>query len=180
MGAGAAAEGRPASSGEGAACWSPRVHPTIGFMTANPLRDLPSVDALLRTSEAKELIARHGRQAVVGALRETLAATRASELPRSSAELLGAAEARLETAPSLRRVLNATGVIVHTNLGRAPLAQIAIDAMRDAAGTVSVEYDLERGTRGERHGHLSRLLAEVTGAEDAVVANNGAAAVLLA
>ncbi|HEV2250447.1 MAG TPA: L-seryl-tRNA(Sec) selenium transferase, partial [Candidatus Limnocylindria bacterium] len=68
----------------------------------------------------------------------------------------------------------------HTNLGRAPLSAAALAAIADAGGTVSVEYDLERGARGERHGHAARLLAEVTGAEDAVVANNGAAAVLLA
>jgi L-seryl-tRNA(Ser) seleniumtransferase len=83
-------------------------------------------------------------------------------------------------APTLRRVINATGVVLHTNLGRAPLSAAALAAIAEASGSVSVEYDLERGARGERHGHAARLLAEVTGAEDAVVVNNGAAAVLLA
>jgi L-seryl-tRNA(Ser) seleniumtransferase len=81
---------------------------------------------------------------------------------------------------SLRRVLNATGVVLQTNLGRAPLAPSAIAAMTDAAGAVSVEYDLVAGRRGERHGHASSLLRELTGAEDGVVTNNNAAAVLLA
>ena len=107
---------------------------------------------------------------------------------RSGAEILepaaylAAARARLarRDAPTLRPVINATGVVLHTNLGRAPLAEVALAAIRDASGTVSIEYDLERGTRGERHGHAAALLAEVSGAEDAVVVNNGAAAVLLA
>src|SRR5207249_10666114 len=77
-------------------------------------------------------------------------------------------------------VLNATGVVLQTNLGRAPLAPAAIDAMRDAAGAVSVEYDLVAGKRGERHGHTIGLLHELSGAEDAAVVNNNAAAVLLA
>ncbi|TMF54762.1 MAG: L-seryl-tRNA(Sec) selenium transferase, partial [Chloroflexi bacterium] len=81
---------------------------------------------------------------------------------------------------SLRRVLNATGVVLQTNLGRAPLAAVALAAIAEAAGAVSVEYDLDAGRRGERHGHASRLLAELAGAEDGVVANNNAAAVLLA
>ena len=86
----------------------------------------------------------------------------------------------MSDAPTLRPVLNATGVVLHTNLGRAPLSAAALEAIRDASGTASIEYDLERGARGERHGHAAGLIAEVTGAEDAVVVNNGAAAVLLA
>ena len=145
----------------------------------DPRRDVPSVDAVVRASpvDAGE------RRRLVASVREVLAEARAvggrTLEPVAYARLARERLARRD-APTLRPVLNATGVVLHTNLGRAPLAQVALDAIRDASGTVSVEYDLERGTRGERHGHAARLLAEVTGAEDAVVVNNGAAAVLLA
>ncbi|MDQ2914956.1 MAG: L-seryl-tRNA(Sec) selenium transferase, partial [Chloroflexota bacterium] len=81
---------------------------------------------------------------------------------------------------TLRRVINATGVVLQTNLGRAPLSPRALAAIAAAAGAVSVEYDLVAGKRGERHGHAARLLADLASAEDAVVVNNNAAAVLLA
>ena len=91
------------------------------------------------------------------------------------------AQAAARLAPGHRRVLNATGVVVHTNLGRAPLAPSAIDALADAAaGYVDVELDLATGRRGPRAESLTRLLRELTGAEDALVVNNGAAATLLA
>ena len=145
----------------------------------DPRRRVPSVDIVVRASD----VAAPERKRLVGAVREVLADARAAgdEIlePAAYARLARERLARRD-APTLRRVINATGVVLHTNLGRAPLADAAIEAMRDAAGTVSVEYDLEKGTRGERHGHAARLLAEVTGAEDAVVVNNGAAAVLLA
>jgi L-seryl-tRNA(Ser) seleniumtransferase len=98
-------------------------------------------------------------------------------------DLLERARAHLaaEATPSLRRVINATGVIVHTNLGRAPLAEAAREAvMRVAAGYSNLELDLESGERGSRHSHVQRLLCELTGAQDAIVVNNGAGAVLLA
>src|SRR5207248_2809155 len=83
--------------------------------------------------------------------------------------------------PSLRRVLNATGVIVHTNLGRAPLAASAREAAaRAAEGYSNLEFDLDTGSRGQRHAHVERLLCDLTGAEAAFAVNNGAAAVLLA
>ena len=142
-------------------------------------RRVPSVDAVLRAAPAD--IAE--RRRLVPAVREVLADARSA----GSEILDAAAYARLareriakRDAPTLRAVINATGVVLHTNLGRAPLSEAALAAIHDASGTVSVEYDLERGARGERHGHAARLLAEVTGAQDAVVANNGAAAVLLA
>ena len=142
-------------------------------------RGLPSVDAVLRLAE----VAPEERERLTAVLREVLASARTgdAEAP-DAAQVLAAAREQLarRDRPTLRRVLNATGVILHTNLGRAPLSESAIAAMRDAAGSVSVEYDLAAGKRGERHGHAAALLAELSGAEDAVVTNNGAAAVLLA
>ncbi len=142
-------------------------------------RSLPSVDAVLR--EAGKLDAR-GRLRLTAAVREILAERRASGDAVDAAAASREARARVEERdrPTLRPVINATGVILHTNLGRAPLSERAIAAMRDAAGAVSVEYDLAAGRRGERHGHAARILREVTGAEDGVVVNNNAAAVLLA
>ena len=145
----------------------------------DPRRHVPSVDAVLRAAPATAA----ERKRLTAAIRDVLASARAE-----GAEILDpAAYARLareriatRDAPTLRPVINATGVVLHTNLGRAPLSDAALDAIRAASGTVSVEYDLERGARGERHGHAAGLLAEVTGAQDAVVVNNGAAAVLLA
>ena len=142
-------------------------------------RRVPSVDAVLRAAPVPGA----DRRRFVAAVREVL-----SDARTAGAEILDTtgyaklARDRLtrRDTPTLRRVINATGVILHTNLGRAPLSDAAFAALRDAAGAVSVEYDLERGARGERHGHAARLLAEQTGAEDAVVVNNGAAAVLLA
>ena len=123
------------------------------------------------------------RRRLVAAVREVLADARSggSEiLDAASYAKLARERLAKRDAPTLRPVINATGVILHTNLGRAPLSEAALAAIRAASGTVSVEYDLERGARGERHGHAAGLLADVTGAEDAVVVNNGAAAVLLA
>ena len=91
------------------------------------------------------------------------------------------AELAAATRPSLRRVLNATGVLIHTNLGRAPLAQAALDRVAEVGGSYSnLEYDLEPGARGSRQDHLAALLGRITGAEAALVVNNNAAAVLLA
>src|SRR5207302_113317 len=84
----------------------------------------------------------------------------------------------IRVRPTLLRVINATGVILQTNLGRAPLSSGAIAAIADAAGAVSVEYDLVAGKRGERHGHAGRLIADLAEAEDGCVVNNNAAAVL--
>lgn len=149
------------------------------------LRELPSVDAVLRAAP-RELAAGPRRTRFVAAVRETLAAAREAARDGSTApgldDVVRDARQRLERAerPTLVPVLNATGVVLHTNLGRAPLAAEAWEALRAASGAVSVEYDLEAGRRGERHVHAARLLAELAGAEDAVVVNNNAAAVLLA
>jgi L-seryl-tRNA(Ser) seleniumtransferase len=140
---------------------------------------VPSVDAILRALPP----AGADRRRVVAAVREVLADARATGteiLDATAYAKLARERLARRDAPTLRRVINATGVILHTNLGRAPLSDAARAAIAEAAGAVTVEYDLERGARGERHGHAGPLLAEVTGAEDAVVVNNGAAAVLLA
>src|SRR5438309_458174 len=139
------------------------------------LRDLPSVDELARKS--RDPLA-------VGAARAVLA--RAREEIRGGGEPGDLAvrfrdELASARAPSLRRVINATGVIVHTNLGRAPLAAEALDRVREAAeGYSNLEYDLGAGTRGSRQEHVAAILRRLTGAEAALIVNNNAAAVMLA
>jgi L-seryl-tRNA(Ser) seleniumtransferase len=147
-------------------------------MTTDSRRRLPSVDAVVRS--AGDLGAQ--RERFVRAVREVLNEARTSGAALDEASAASVARARLASRDrrTLRRVINATGVVLQTNLGRAPLARAALDAITDAAAAVSVEYDLEAGRRGERHGHASHLLAELSGAEDGVVTNNNAAAVLLA
>ena len=148
-------------------------------MTTDVRRRLPSVDAILR--EAGRLDPR-ARERLTAAARDLLAELRAAGRTADAGEAARLARERLaeRDRPTMRRVINATGVVLHTNLGRAPLSDRAIEAMRDASAAVTVEYDLDAGRRGERHGHAARILAEVTGAEDGVVVNNNAAAVLLA
>jgi L-seryl-tRNA(Ser) seleniumtransferase len=144
------------------------------------LRDLPSVDELLRderlASEPHDLAVAAAR-AVLDRAREEISAGRdpGPLVDAVAAELAGARQ------PSLRRVLNATGVLVHTNLGRAPLAPAALARVAEVGGGYSnLEYDLASGERGSRQDHLSSLLRRLTGAEAALVVNNNAAAVLLA
>jgi L-seryl-tRNA(Ser) seleniumtransferase len=149
-----------------------------------PKRGLPSVDAVLRTALAATLVERFGREATVAAVRGSIAAARAAggRVALSADEAATAALGRLEARdrPRLKRVFNLTGVVLHTNLGRARLAEEAIAAatiaMREA---VALELDLATGRRGERDDVVRDLLRELTGAEDATVVNNNAAAVLL-
>ena len=153
----------------------------------NDLRFLPSVNKLLETQTAAGLSLAYGRPLTLDALRTALEQVRSSfqgsgQVP-SDEELLRQAEKLLEEwlAPTLQPVINATGVIIHTNLGRAPLSQAAIQAMQEVApGYSSLEYDLEQGRRGSRLVHAESLLQRLTGAEAALVVNNNAAAVLLA
>ncbi|WP_323716470.1 L-seryl-tRNA(Sec) selenium transferase [Paracoccus aminovorans] len=146
------------------------------------LRVLPSVDRLL--ADAAPLIAAHGRAVVTDALRAELAEIRTSRpdpLPDAPA-ILAAADARLtrQARSKLRPVLNLTGTVLHTNLGRALLAEAAVEAATAAMrAPAALEYDLDSGGRGERDSHLRGLLCELTGAEDATVVNNNAAAVLI-
>ncbi len=148
-------------------------------------RALPSVGALLDTVEVRALLAVTPRGLVVNAVRDVVARARAVDGPtpadadawtRAVAEQVAVAR-----RPSLRRVINATGVVLHTNLGRAPLPRAALEAMTMvSAGYSNVEYDLAIGGRGSRYVHCAALLTELTGAEDALVVNNCAAALVLA
>jgi len=155
-------------------------------MNENAFRDLPSVDEVLKTDIAARALDRFGRPAVVVAVREVLEAARAAirggESAGIAAELAGAAAARLDdrARANLKPVFNLTGTVLHTNLGRALFAEVAVEAavaaMRQA---VALEFELQDGHRGERDDHLRGLVTELTGAEDATVVNNNAAAVLL-
>lgn len=165
----------------------------VSPMTTSPgravLRDLPSIDRLLRAPGAGELVDAFGRAPATDALRAVLDETRAALLGRAAGgdippdfELVSAARERLAAAlaPTLRPVINATGVIIHTNLGRAPLSAAALAAAQQAAeGYATLEYDLDEGRRGSRAVHAEHLLTRLTGAEAALVVNNNAAAVLL-
>ena len=153
----------------------------------DPRRRLPAVGVLAAEPESQALAARFGAAAVTRALRGALADARAriARDPRwtpVAAELLAAAARRLEEAAreTLTGVINATGVVIHTNLGRAPLAPEALAALQGAAGYANLELDLETGRRSSRQDHLDRLIAEVTGAQAGLAVNNGAGAVLLA
>jgi L-seryl-tRNA(Ser) seleniumtransferase len=155
-------------------------------MTAD-LRDLPAVGELLEAPEAQGLLASGGHALAVLVLQQTLAQERSA---RQAGEAAWTAEVRFARArealqallaPPLKAVINATGVVLHTNLGRAPLAERALQAVVESSGRYSnLEYDLERGKRGQRHTLVARLLQLTTGAEAAAVVNNCAAAVLLA
>ena len=144
------------------------------------LRTLPSVDRLV----ADPRLAGASRPLVVAAARVTLERARvAIREGRAPGDLVEATLAELAAAarPSLRRVLNASGVLIHTNLGRAPLAQSALDRVVEVGGSYSnLEYDLEEGVRGSRQDHLTALLREIIGGEASIVVNNNAAAVMLA
>lgn len=151
------------------------------------LKQIPSIDRLCQRPGVVALIARHGRRAVVDALRAEAdhvraAAAHGTAYPDAGDAIESAAARRLalETAASLRPVINATGVIIHTNLGRAPLSERAVaQVARLAAGYTNLEYDLEAGGRGRRDVHAERLLCGLTGAAAACVVNNNAAATLL-
>lgn len=156
-------------------------------MNSAQFRLLPAIDELLQSSAGQSLIAAYTRPLVLRALRTSLAearsAIRAGQPCPSFETLLTTTTALLEHAqhPSLQTVINATGVVINTNLGRAPLSAEALEAVRQVAGGYSnLEYVLEAGERGSRHGHVTALLRELTGAEAALVTNNNAAAVLLA
>ena len=156
----------------------------------NPLRELPSIDRVLNHARSELLLARFSREYVTRQCREVLDEIRTSIRQGSAIDegdleegaILDRLERRVqsEQASRLRRVVNATGTVLHTNLGRAPLPRAAIEALQQVAGSsVNLEYDLARGTRGRREEIVEKLLTDLTGAEGATVVNNNAAAVLL-
>ncbi|MCL5291933.1 MAG: L-seryl-tRNA(Sec) selenium transferase [Actinobacteria bacterium] len=156
------------------------------------LRSLPKVDAVLEAPVVQELTGRYPRDLVVDGVRSVIDAWRREILEDGDAsggrdlsieklarDLQGWLEAKFE--PSLKKVINATGVVIHTNLGRSLLSASAIKAAVLAASSYSnLEFNLETGERGSRHSHIERILCELTGAEAAMAVNNNAAAVLLA
>jgi L-seryl-tRNA(Ser) seleniumtransferase len=150
----------------------------------NRLRELPSVDALIADPSIKRLEEEHGHALVVQAARAVLARARENLTAGfEHGELAAETAAELERllTPRLRRVINGTGVVVHTNLGRAPLAAEALERVHEVArGYSNLEYDLAGGTRGSRQDHVAAALRDLVGAEAALVVNNNAAAVLLA
>lgn len=153
---------------------------------ANRLRHLPSVDQVLKTALAAVAIRQFGRQATTEVVRQTLAKARTACVEGAAvpelADVVRGAVARLEASEgtSLRPVFNLTGTVLHTNLGRALMAEAAIKAAEAAMrAAVTLEFDVGTGKRGERDDHLRSLVCELTGAEDATVVNNNAAAVLL-
>jgi L-seryl-tRNA(Ser) seleniumtransferase len=151
------------------------------------LRALPSVEELLGTEPLRSAAKRAPRTSAVGAARSAIDARRRAlmigEGDDDMSGLAAAAAAELERieAPALRPVINATGVVLHTNLGRAPLADSARVAVEQASrGYTNLEYDLEGGARGSRHVHVEELICELTGAESGFAVNNNAAGVMLA
>jgi len=162
----------------------------MGYRFVNDTRRrIPSVDSLLQTDAFADLLDERPRSLVVNALRRVLdglrrelvesdasAAPKATDFAERTRQALDAMD-----APSLRQVINATGIPLHTNLGRAPLPSAVREALSDVSvGYTNLEYDLEKGARGSRHGHCAALLMELTGAGGALVVNNNAAAVVLA
>lgn len=150
------------------------------------LRQLPSVDELLRHPALIPIVSAGARPMLVDAARTTMLAIREEIRAGAPGPSLDAIATRVadrflqRQRPSLRPVINATGVIINTNLGRAPLSQESLQAIAAVAqGYSNLEYDLETGERGSRHTHVRAALRELTGAEDALVTNNNAAAVLL-
>jgi L-seryl-tRNA(Ser) seleniumtransferase len=152
---------------------------------------IPSVEQLRQREAMRALETRYGRTALLDALREETSELRtrlgsgevaAVTLAEAVAAIEHGTAGRLRATmrPSLVRVINASGVIIHTNLGRAPLSPAALDRVREVAGGyTNLEYDLDRGSRGRRDVHAEKLIARLTGAEAAVVVNNNAAATLL-
>ncbi len=150
------------------------------------LRELPSIDSLLRTGEVRELVRMHGNPLVLACLRRTIQEERdriqrggkkrsQKDLIHSTGDLL-----RHATTLTLRPVINATGVLLHTNLGRACLSEDAVQVINGIGDAFStLEFDLDQGVRGHRSDHVEKILKELLGVEDAHVVNNNAGAVLL-
>jgi L-seryl-tRNA(Ser) seleniumtransferase len=151
------------------------------------LKSLPSVDEVLRSSEAGQWLGRYPRKYVLEAIRRTIQKRRKKILKSSGADtsfrgMVEEIEKAIEdlASYSLRKVINATGIVIHTNLGRSPLSHSALENVIDvASGYSTLEYEIREGRRGKRYSHIKRLLCDVTGAEDGIAVNNNAGAVLL-
>jgi len=157
------------------------------------LRKIPSVDEILSRPEIADLLKAHPRIVVVEAIRKGLGQLREELLHKAELSRLGddlfsfenlyplfRKEIDLQIQPRLRRVINATGVVIHTNLGRSPLHPTAIEHLiRVSKNYSNLEYDLDRGERGNRYAHVEEILCHLSGAESALVVNNNAGAVLL-
>ena len=150
------------------------------------LRSLPSIDAVLQQEPVRQLVAAYSHEAVVTVIRRHLDGIRnflsdgdsVPDLSRIVESVCTEASRQWATGP--RRVINATGVVLHTNLGRAPLSKAALQAMNDAAsGYSDLEFELQRGLRGSRQVHINSLVTQLSGAEAALVVNNNASAVML-
>jgi len=151
-------------------------------VTDDPRRQIPSLHRLLELPDVEDWSASWGRTRVAEAMRCAVSECRNRRETADEKAILGRALQLLTEAdrPGLHRVINGSGVVLHTNLGRAPLSQDAIRSIAEvAAGYCNLEYDIETGVRGDRYDHCGGLLCELTGSEDAIVVNNNAAAVVL-
>ncbi len=139
----------------------------------------PSIDALLRATEGQDLITVYGRKAATEELRAAVDFCRTNN-EGNEEQIFGSAALALakRKVKSIKPVINLTGSVLHTNLGRAPLPDAALSAMNNAAGFINLEYDLKRGARGERDSHVVTWLMRLTGAEAGIAVNNNAAAVM--
>jgi len=150
---------------------------------SNRLRKIPSVTEVLEGCLKESWTASYSRDQVVAAVREALAAMRENLMENGAVDfdLQADVRRRLEsmTSPSLKRVINASGIIVHTNLGRAPLAREALARIAQLSGYDNLEFDLESGERGSREAHLEKFFGRLIPAEASLVVNNNAAALLL-
>jgi len=151
------------------------------------LSNLPAVDEILKSKQGLEWLKAHPRRYVLQAVRETIDSRRKEIIEGLTVDLseevmMADIENIIEklSSYSLRSLINATGVVIHTNLGRSVLSERALENIRQVSGSYSnLEYDIEEGKRGKRYSHIKRILREITGAEDALIVNNNAAAVML-
>ncbi len=167
----------------------------IGLDKNLVLKKLPKVDEVLNSTQIQELTEKYNKSMLTNAVRESIEDVRLMLLKLLEKgnfvfekdeddlkkHVISLSITKLSKSPySLKKVINATGVVLHTNLGRAPLPKKAIDRILDtASGYCNLEYDLEKGARGERYSHVNKLVADITGAQDALVVNNNAGAVFL-
>lgn len=152
--------------------------------TTQILRQIPKVDELLTHPSmvgVSHTLAKEAVREVLGALRAEILSGECTAMPQTDALMQRViCQMQRKAQPSLRKVINATGVVLHTNLGRAPMSKMALDAIAETAtGYCTLEYNVDQGKRGSRHDHVAELLTRLTGAEDAIAVNNNAAAVLL-